>query len=84
MSTTSSGRVDLRTLSGQQMCALKDPGEIMKDRNRFKVTARYTLQLTEKRRVKCVRVSHYEGNANMVWHLSEAEFARLFRKLVPR
>jgi len=73
-------KVDARTLAGQEMCALRKPGGAFQELNRFKVTARYWVQLTPRQRVACVRVSCYAGSGNIVWHFSLAEFRRLFRR----
>lgn len=48
---------------------------------KWKVTARYTVQVSAKKTMDCVRVAHYGSNSYMVRHFSEAEFNRLFKSI---
>lgn len=64
----------------QEMCVLRKPGILssFQSTQRWKVTARYDLQLTKTKRVPCVRVSSL-STANLVLHLSVSEYRRLFK-----
>ena len=46
---------------------------------RWKVTARYTVQLGPEEYLRCVRVRGYQGGNAIVMHFSEKEFGRLFK-----
>lgn len=67
-----------------EMCRLRKDDRLFTTAAVWKVTARYTLWLSEKRKVNCVRVSsNYVSNngvksPNVILHLSEAEYTRLF------
>ena len=70
-------------IASQEMCRLRKRDRLFTTEVKWKVTSRYTLWLTETKRVDCVRVSsNYNAWAQtpaVVIHLSEAEYRRLFR-----
>lgn len=63
-----------------EMCRLKSRlGPIATDA-RWKVTARYEIQMSATKRIKCVRLHCFLATSGgFTMHFSEAEFARLFR-----
>lgn len=63
------------TKPNEYVALIQDEG-IYRKGARWRVTARYVLQLSERRTVQCVRLSA-EGRT---WHLSEDELERLFKK----
>lgn len=69
-------------VESSEMCRLRKADRIFTTAVTWKVTARYTLWLTETKKVSCVRVSsNYNQTTKIpavVLHLSEAEYRRLF------
>jgi len=61
------------------MVELRKPSSLFPADTRWKVTARYTVQVSPRKNLDCVRVHGYFGNGYTL-HLSEAEFKRLFKK----
>jgi hypothetical protein len=48
---------------------------------RWKVTARFEIQMSATKRVKCVRLHCYATSVGFTLHFSEAEFDRLFKRI---
>ncbi len=64
------------------MWKLKDSGLF---KGRWKVTARFVVELEDKVVMKCIRVSYFSsgkvGGNNIVKHFTEHRFLKLFEKI---
>jgi len=64
---------------GSEIVYLREPWAEVPVSSKWKVTARYTVQVRPNVLVRCVRVRTFLGGQNLVRHFSEEEFRRLFR-----
>lgn len=61
---------------------LRKPIQLLGERP-WKVTARYSVWTSATKTMRCVRVSCYGTSNQCVLHVTEKEFARLFKPLRP-